>query len=118
MPGEFHGEKPAVDDLVKLCTRDWAELGRVISVEGFIKTKVTLLLKNSPDKPTSRVFNLYYVPNDWTFRKMMVIDSNNNLAFIIDTIDFQEAVEKVDSVDQQIRLNIVENLKINPSSIR
>ena len=45
MPKEFCGEKPVPDDLVKLCsaTFGWAEVGKVLQVQGFRRTKVTLV---------------------------------------------------------------------------
>jgi hypothetical protein len=99
MPKEFCGEKPVPDDLVKLCsaTFGWAEVGKVLQVQGFRRTKVTLVLKNSPDKPRSTSFTLNYVPNDWTFRQM------------------KSALDKLESVDKEIRHNIINNLRASAS---
>ena len=99
LPKEFSGVKPALDDLVKLCASfGWAEVGKVLQVQGFRRTKVTIMLKGSPDKPRSRDFTLYYVPNDWTYRQML------------------SSLEKLDSVDKEIRQNIINNLRASPSS--
>lgn len=99
MPKEFCGAKPAVDDLVKLCsgTFGWAEVGKVLQVQGFKRTRVTLMMKNSPEKPRSNIFILSYVPNDWTFRKMTA------------------ALERLDSVEKEVRQTIINNLRASVS---